>query len=115
MIAYLISKFLRYFLKFLPVFHIIYNYSWTPLKTYGLYNVPNKPELNLVEYTPNILSKLEAPSKMDYLTHLSYMDLLKEIIVPTFRMKAAVFATRLVPRKTIVKMTAGQQRKKIYS
>lgn len=39
----------------------------------------------------------------------------KEIIVPTFRMKAAVFATRLAPRKTIVKMTAGQQRKKIYS
>ena len=61
---------------------IIYNYSWTPLKTYGLYNVPNKPELNLVEYTPNILSKLEAPGKMDYLTYLSYMDLIKEIIVP---------------------------------
>ena len=39
----------------------------------------------------------------------------KEIIVPTFRMKAAVFAQRLAPRKTIVKMTAGQQKKKIYS
>ncbi len=62
---------------------IIYNYNWTPLKTYGLYNVPNKPELNLVEYTPNILSKLEAPSKMDYLTYLTYMDLLKDIVVPT--------------------------------
>jgi hypothetical protein len=30
-------------------------------------------------------------------------------------MKAAVFAQRLAPRKTIVKMTAGQQKKKIYS
>ena len=36
----------------------------------------------------------------------------KEIIVPTFRMKAAVFFCRLLPRQQIVAMTGGQQKKK---
>ena len=38
----------------------------------------------------------------------------KEIIVPTFRMKAAVLGPRFVNRRTAVRITAGQQKKKIY-
>ena len=36
----------------------------------------------------------------------------KEIIVPTLRMKLAVFGTRLLPREQVVAMTGGQQKKK---
>lgn len=36
----------------------------------------------------------------------------KVIIVPTLRMKAAVFGTRLLPRSQVVALTAGQQKKK---
>ena len=36
----------------------------------------------------------------------------KVIIVPTLRMKLAVFVTRLFPREQVVAITAGQQRKK---
>jgi Short-chain dehydrogenases of various substrate specificities len=39
----------------------------------------------------------------------------KEIIIPTFRMKAVVFLQRLGSRHFAVKATAGQQKKKIYS
>ena len=38
----------------------------------------------------------------------------KEIIVPTFRMKFVVFIQRFAGRKKVIKMTAGQQKKKIY-
>ncbi len=36
----------------------------------------------------------------------------KEIIVPTLRMKLAVFGTRLLPREQVIAMTGGQQKKK---
>ena len=39
-------------------------------------------------------------------------DRRKVIIVPTLRMKLAVFGCRLLPREQIVAMTAGQQKKK---
>ena len=63
---------------------MIYDYAWMPLKVYKTYNVPVEPTLNLVEYTPNILEKLAAPSKRSYLSHISLMDLLAEPeIIPT--------------------------------
>ena len=63
---------------------MIYDYAWMPLKVYKTYNVPVEPTLNLVEYTPNILEKLAAPSKRSYLNHISLMDLLAEPeIIPT--------------------------------
>ncbi|MBP3718408.1 MAG: SDR family NAD(P)-dependent oxidoreductase [Eubacterium sp.] len=37
----------------------------------------------------------------------------KVVIVPTLRMKLAVWGTRLLPREQVVAMTAGQQKKKI--
>ncbi len=39
-------------------------------------------------------------------------DRRKVIIVPTLRMKLAVFGCRLLPREQVVAMTAGQQKKK---
>lgn len=64
--------------------YMTYYYKWNPLKTAKTYNVPVEPTLNLVEYTPNILEKLAAPSKRSYLSHISLMDLLAEPeIIPT--------------------------------
>ncbi len=63
---------------------MIYDYAWMPLKVYKTYNTPVEPTLNLIDYTPNILEKLAAPSKRSYLSYISLMDLLAEPeITPT--------------------------------
>lgn len=38
----------------------------------------------------------------------------KTIIIPTFKMKLVLFFTRFIPRKLVIKLTAHQQKKKIY-
>ncbi|SEF77170.1 hypothetical protein SAMN02910276_01016 [Butyrivibrio sp. Su6] len=63
----------------IPEIYMTYNYLWYPLKNnYKTYNVPKEPTLNLIDFTPNIMEKLAAPSKRSYLDHISLMDLLAE-------------------------------------
>ena len=57
---------------------ITFDYVWTQLKKAKVYNVPNEPKLNLIEYTPDFREKLEDPTKKDYLTYLDAKDLLPE-------------------------------------
>ncbi len=72
---------------------------------------PVNTEFNDVANVEFALPGIPAESCAAYA--LKMMKKRKVVIIPTFRMKAAIFAVRLVPRSLYVGITGHQQRKKL--
>lgn len=73
---------------------------------------PVNTEFNSVANVEFALPGISAECCVSYA--LKAMKRKKQVIIPTFRMKLAIFAIRLVPRSIYIRLTGHQQKKKLW-